>query len=149
MYLRRPGYLDLAQLIVCLVVQMELPSWKAVLCRQLALRWTPDSEKQPSKWATERKSHHMVLVKKGSEHANTSRRLARSVCLRSVRAICVLPFAKFTKCAQYTMAVRMRIGIYTVRKLRDDTVAMGLRFCLHEVVAKNRSQFATFFWQVP
>ena len=44
-----------------------------------------------------------------------------------------------------TVAVRMHIGIYTVRKLRDNTVAMGLRFCLHEVVAKNRDQFATFF----
>ena len=44
-----------------------------------------------------------------------------------------------------TVAVRMRIGIYTVRELRDNTVAMGLRFCLHEVVAKNRDQFATFF----
>ena len=44
-----------------------------------------------------------------------------------------------------TVAVRMRIGIYTVRKLRDNTVAMGLRFCLHEVVVKNRDQFATFF----
>ena len=39
----------------------------------------------------------------------------------------------------------MRIGIYTVRKLCDNTVAMGLRFCLHEVVTKNRDQFATFF----
>ena len=47
-----------------------------------------------------------------------------------------------------TVAVRMHIGIYTVRKLRDNTVMMGLRFCLHEVhnvVAKNRDQFATFF----
>ena len=44
-----------------------------------------------------------------------------------------------------TAAVRMRIGIYTVRELRDNTVAMGLRFCLHKVVAKNRDQFATFF----
>ena len=44
-----------------------------------------------------------------------------------------------------TVAVRMRIGIYTVRELRDNTVAMGLRFCLHEVVAKNCKQFATFF----
>ena len=43
------------------------------------------------------------------------------------------------------VAVRMRIGIYTVRELRDNTVAMGLQFCLHEVVAKNRDQFATFF----
>ena len=43
------------------------------------------------------------------------------------------------------VAVRIRIGIYTVRELRDNTVAMGLRFCLHEVVAKNRDQFATFF----
>ena len=44
-----------------------------------------------------------------------------------------------------TVAVRMRIGIYTVRELRDNTVAMGLQFCLHEVVAKNHDQFATFF----
>ena len=44
-----------------------------------------------------------------------------------------------------TVAVRMRIGIYTVRELCDNTVMMGLRFCLHEVVAKNRDQFATFF----
>ena len=34
---------------------------------------------------------------------------------------------------------------YTVRKLHDNIVAMGLRFCLHEVVAKNRDQVATFF----
>ena len=27
-----------------------------------------------------------------------------------------------------TVAVRMRIGIYTVCELRDDTVTMGLRF---------------------
>ena len=63
MYLRRPGYLDLAQLIVCLVVQMELPSYKAVLCRQLALRRTLDSEKQPSRGATERKSRHNSTIK--------------------------------------------------------------------------------------
>ena len=44
-----------------------------------------------------------------------------------------------------TVAIRVHIGIYTVRELRNDTVAMGLRFCLHEVVAKNRNQFATFF----
>ena len=44
-----------------------------------------------------------------------------------------------------TVAVRMHIGIYTVCELRDNTVAMGLRFCLHEVVMKNRDQFATFF----
>ena len=44
-----------------------------------------------------------------------------------------------------TVAIRMRIGIYTVRELRDNTVAMGLRFCLHEVVTKNCEQFATFF----
>ena len=44
-----------------------------------------------------------------------------------------------------TVAVSIRIGIYTVRELRDNTVTMGLRFCLHEVVAKNRDQFATFF----
>ena len=90
-----------------------------------------------------------VLVKKGSEtHANTSRRLARRVCSQSVRAIRVLTFAKFVKCAQYTalhMALCMHIGIYTVRELRDNTVTMGLRFCLHEVVAKNRNQLATFF----
>ena len=43
------------------------------------------------------------------------------------------------------MYVCMRIGSYTVRELRDNRVAMGLRFCLHEVVAKNRDQFATFF----
>ena len=43
------------------------------------------------------------------------------------------------------VAVRMRIDIYTVRKLGDNTVVMGLRFCLHEVAAKNRDQFATFF----
>ena len=67
------------------------------------------------------------------------------MCSRSVRAIRVLAFAKFAKCAQYTVAVRMRIGIYTVGELRDNTVAMGLRFCLHEVVTKNRYQFATFF----
>ena len=36
-----------------------------------------------------------------------------------------------------TVAVRMCIGIYTVRELRNNIVAMGLRFCLHEVVAKN------------
>ena len=84
--------------------------------------------------------------KKGCEtHANTLRRLARSVCSRSIHAIRVLTFAKFTKCAQYTVVVRMHIGIYTVRKLRDNTVAMGLRFCLHEVVAKNHNQFAAFF----
>ena len=40
----------------------------------------------------------------------------------------------------------MCIGIYTVRELRNNTVTMGLRFCLHEVVAKNRDQFATFFF---
>ena len=39
----------------------------------------------------------------------------------------------------------MRVGIYTVRELRDNIVAIGLRFCLHKVVAKNRGQFATFF----
>ena len=44
-----------------------------------------------------------------------------------------------------TVAVRMCLGIYTVRELRDNTVAMGLRFCLHEVVTKNRDQFAPFF----
>ena len=46
-----------------------------------------------------------------------------------------------------TVAVCIRIGIYTVYELRDNTVVMGLRFCLHEVhvVAKNRDQFATFF----
>ena len=43
------------------------------------------------------------------------------------------------------VAIHMRIGIYTVRELRDNTVAMGLRFCLHEVVAKNHDQFTTFF----
>ena len=43
------------------------------------------------------------------------------------------------------VVVCMRIGIYTVHELRDNTVAMGLRCCLHEVVAKNRDQFATFF----
>ena len=51
-----------------------------------------------------------------------------------------------------TVAVRMRIGNYTVHELRDNTVAMGLRFCLHKVVAKNHDQFAIqnqFFWQVP
>ena len=42
-------------------------------------------------------------------------------------------------------AKRAQTGIYTVRELRDNTVAMGLRFCLHEVVVKNRDQFATFF----
>ena len=40
--------LDLAQLIVCLVVQMELLSWNAFHCRQLTLRWNRDREKQPS-----------------------------------------------------------------------------------------------------
>ena len=44
-----------------------------------------------------------------------------------------------------TVAVHMHIGIYTVRELRDNTVMMGLRFCLHEVVTKNRDQFAAFF----
>ena len=61
-----------------------------------------------------------------------------------------------TKCSRYsrtnvrevhemrttTVAVRMRIGNYTVHELRDNTVAMGLRFCLHKVVAKNHDQFA-------
>ena len=85
----------------------------------------------------------VLVKKKGSEtHANTSRRLARSMCSRSVRAIRVLMFAK---CAQYMVAVHMRIGIYTVCELRDNTVAMALRFCLHEVVTRNRDQFATFF----
>ena len=88
----------------------------------------------------------MVLVKKKvAKHVNTSRRLTRSVYSRSVCAIRVLTFAKFTKCAQYTVVVCMRIGIYTVHELRDNTVAMGLRCCLHEVVVKNRDQFATFF----
>ena len=41
--------------------------------------------------------------------------------------------------------MRIHIGTYTVRKLHDNTVAMGLQFCLHEVVAKNRDQFSTFF----
>ena len=45
-----------------------------------------------------------------------------------------------------TVTVCMRIGIYTVCELRDNTVAMGLRFCLHEVVTKNHDQFATFFF---
>ena len=44
-----------------------------------------------------------------------------------------------------TVAVRMCIGIYTVRELRNNIVVMGLQFCLHEVAAKNRDQFATFF----
>ena len=42
---------------------MELPSWKAVFCKQLALWRTPDSEKQPSRWATERKSRHNSTIK--------------------------------------------------------------------------------------
>ena len=91
-------------------------------------------------------SYTVLVKKKGSEtYANILRRLTRSVCSRSVHAIHVLTFAKFTKCAQYTVAVRMCISIYTVRELRDNTVVMGLRFCLHEVVAKNHDQFATFF----
>ena len=45
-----------------------------------------------------------------------------------------------------TVAIRMRIGVYTVRELRDNTVAMGLQFCLHEVVTKNCDQFTTFFF---
>ena len=44
-----------------------------------------------------------------------------------------------------TVAICMHIGIYPVCELRDNTVAMGLRFCLHEVVVNNRDQFATFF----
>ena len=44
-----------------------------------------------------------------------------------------------------TVAVCMRIGIYTVRELCDNTAAVGLQFRLNEVVAKNRDQFATFF----
>ena len=44
-----------------------------------------------------------------------------------------------------TVAVRIRIGIYTVCELRDNIVAMGLQFCLHKVVAKNHDQFAAFF----
>ena len=84
------------------------------------------------------------LSEKGSEtHANTSWRLTRSVCSRSIHAIRVREVCEI----RTTMvAVRMRIGIYTVRELRDDTVAMGLRFCFHEVVVKNRNQFATFFF---
>ena len=45
-----------------------------------------------------------------------------------------------------TVAVCMHIGIYTVRELHDSAVVMALQFCLHEVVAKNWEQFATFFW---
>ena len=44
-----------------------------------------------------------------------------------------------------TMADYMRIGIYTVHELRDNTVTMGLRFCLHEVVAKNRDPIRNLF----
>ena len=45
------------------------------------------------------------------------------------------------------MYVCTRVGVDTVRELRDIRVAMGLRFCLHEVhvVAKNRDQFTIFF----
>ena len=42
---------------------MELPSWKAVSCRKLALWLTLDSEKQPSRWATEHKSRHNSTIK--------------------------------------------------------------------------------------
>ena len=55
--------LYLAEFIVCLVVQMELPSWKAVRCRQVALRRTPDSGKRPSRWATKHKSCHNSTIK--------------------------------------------------------------------------------------
>ena len=73
------------------------------------------------------------LSKKGSEtHANTSHYSRANV--REVHEM------------HTTMvAVRMCIGNYTVHEIRDNTVAMGLRFCLHEVVAKNCDQFATFF----
>ena len=29
------------------------------------------------------------------------------------------------------VAVHMHIGIYTIRELRNNTVAMGLQFCFH------------------
>ena len=73
---------------------------------------------------------HTQILRKGSRYSRTN--------IREVHEM-----------RTTTVAVRIRIGIYTVHELYDNIVAMGLRFCLHEVVSKNHDQFATFFGQVP
>ena len=82
--------------------------------------------------------------KKVAKHVNTSRRLARSVLAKRLR-YSHTNVHKVHEMRTTMVAVRMCIGVYTVRELHDNTVTMGLRFCLHKVVAKNRDQFATFF----
>ena len=78
---------------------------------------------------------HEHFAKAREEHVLAKRSRYSRTNVREVHEMCTT-----------TVAVRMHIGNYTVRELHDNTVTMGLQFCLHEIVAKNRDRFATFFF---